>query len=209
VKRSELKTWKTRTRQTLTMGEPWLLAACFFVYSGQWLAIIGFLPVIYAQAGYVGSSTALLTALVAAVNMIGNIASGWLLSKNIKPFVLLYLGYIVMALGSVLAFSELTWFELNAIDLELRYAGVLLFSMVGGLIPGTLFSLAVQLTAGKPILATTVGWMQQWSAFGQFTGPPLIAWVAVQSGGWHWTWAVTGLCSLAGLIMTRQISQKI
>ena len=39
---------------------------------------------------------------------------------------------------------------------------------------------------------TTVGWMQQWSALGQFAGPPLVAWVASRAGGWQWTWVATG-----------------
>jgi MFS family permease len=202
-------TWKTRTFQTLTTRETWLLAGCFFMYSGQWLAVIGFLPVIYDQAGYRGHSAALLTALVAAVNMLGNIASGWLLDRRIRPHVLLYTGFVVMALSSVLAFSEQIWSSHNETGFEMRYAGVLLFSMVGGLIPGTLFSLATQLTSGKSILATTVGWMQQWSAFGQFSGPPIVAWVAVHTGGWQWTWSVTSVCSLAGMLMARQISKRI
>jgi len=55
-------------------------------------------------------------------------------------------------------------------------------------------------------VATTVGWMQQLSALGQFTGPPLVAWVANRVGDWHWTWAVTGAFSLAGLLLCGRIS---
>jgi MFS family permease len=91
----------------------------------------------------------------------------------------------------------------------LRYLGVLLFSMVGGMIPGTLFSLAVRLAPSDSTVSTTVGWMQQWSAFGQFAGPPLVAWVAGRMGGWQWTWVVTGLCSLAGVLLARKISRVL
>jgi len=79
-----------------------------------------------------------------------------------------------------------------------RYAGVLLFSMIGGLIPGTLFSLAVRVAPSEAALATTVGWVQQWSSFGQFVGPPIVAWVASLTGAWQSTWLVTGACSCAG-----------
>jgi len=51
-------------------------------------------------------------------------------------------------------------------------------------------------------LATTLGWVQQWSALGQFVGPPLVAAVASAAGGWQWTWVVTGACSVAGLLLT-------
>lgn len=46
------------------------------MYSGQWLAVAGFLPSIYAQAGLASGATAWLTALAAAVNSIGNLAAG-------------------------------------------------------------------------------------------------------------------------------------
>jgi CP family cyanate transporter-like MFS transporter len=200
--------WRTRVRQTLTSLESWLLAVCFFMYSGQWLAVIGFLPVIYTQAGYDGSLTAVLSSVVAAVNMIGNIASGILLGKRIRPQSLLYTGFIFMAVGSAIAFADHPWSQTSESDSAIRYTGVLAFSMVGGLIPGTLFALAAQLTSGKPVLSTTLGWMQQWSAFGQFAGPPLVAWVAVLAGGWQWTWLVTGACSVLGLILAQQISMR-
>ncbi|HBK00034.1 MAG TPA: MFS transporter, partial [Delftia acidovorans] len=57
---------------------------------------------------------------------------------------------------------------------------VVLFSAAGGLIPGTLFSMAVRLAPHESTVSTTVGFMQQWSSVGQFAGPPLVAAVAVQ-----------------------------
>jgi len=82
-----------------------------------------------------------------------------------------------------------------------RYGAVLLFSSIGGLIPGTLFSLAVRLAPDERTVSTTVGWMQQWSAAGQLAGPPLVAWVATRAGGWQWSWLVTGGCAIAGLLL--------
>jgi MFS family permease len=114
------------------------------------------------------------------------------------------LGFLAMGLGALLAFSEFTqswpW---------LRYAGVLLFSACGGLVPGTLFSLAVRLAPHERNVSTTVGWMQQGSAAGQFAGPPLVAWLASQVGGWHWTWAATGLCCVGGWILSFLIAKAL
>jgi MFS transporter, CP family, cyanate transporter len=81
--------------------------------------------------------------------------------------------------------------------------------MIGGLVPGTLFSLAVSLAPNERTVSTTVGWMQQWSSLGQFVGPPLVAWLASQVGGWQWSWSVTGGCAVAGLLIARQISSLI
>jgi MFS family permease len=89
----------------------------------------------------------------------------------------------------------------------MRYAGVLLFSMIGGLIPATLFSLAVRFAPGESTISTTVGWMQQWSSIGQFAGPPLVAFVASQAGGWQWSGFVTGGCAAVGLLLATFIAR--
>jgi MFS transporter, CP family, cyanate transporter len=59
----------------------------------------------------------------------------------------------------------------------------------------------VSLAPNERTVSTTVGWMQQWSALGQFLGPPSVAWVASRAGGWQWSWLVTGGCALAGLLL--------
>lgn len=202
--------WPQRLRQTLSSRGPWIVALSFAMYSGQWLAVIGFLPTIYSQAGFSGGVTAVLTALVAAVNMIGNIVSGRLLSRGVRPQVLLYAGFGVMGLGTLVAFVIFPMAPGGTgFSPAIRFAAVLLFSMVGGVIPGTLFSLAVLLAPSQRTVSTAVGWMQQWSALGQFAGPPLVAWVASLAGGWHWTWAVTGAGSLMGIFLAAQISQRM
>ena len=183
---------------TLRSRSVWLMALTFATYSGQWLAVVGFLPSIYAQAGIASGSVAVLTAVAAAVNMVGNIAAGRLLGRGITPPALLATGFVAMAAGATLAFGA-TGHPL------LQYAGVLGFSMVGGLIPGTLFSLAIRLAPGADTVSTTVGWMQQWSALGQFAGPPLVAWVAVQAGGWQWTGWVSVVCCCIGGLLAWQI----
>lgn len=194
-----------RIARTIRAPGPWLASLAFAVYSAQWLAVIGFLPTIYAQAGLAAGAAAVATALAAAVNMIGNIASGRLLQRGVQAPLLLQCGYVAMALGAVLAFAP--WGDPGAWQAGLRFAGVLLFSTVGGLVPGTLFSLAVRVAPDDSTVSSTVGWMQQWSAFGQFAGPPLAAWAAARAGGWHVTWWVTGAFALAGMGIAAGISR--
>jgi len=189
----------TRLRQTLASPGPWLVAVSFAMYSGQWLAVVGFLPSIYVQSGIAGTAAGVLTAAVAAVNMAGNIGSGRLLQRGVAPSRLLAIGFATMGLGATATFAGSADAGLAP---ALRYAAVLLFSGVGGLIPATLFALAVRLAPSEGTMSTTVGWVQQWSALGQFAGPPLVAAVASTTGGWQWTWVATGTCSLVGLLLT-------
>jgi predicted MFS family arabinose efflux permease len=187
---------------TLRSGSAWLLALTFGAYSGQWLAVVGFLPSIYAKAGVSVAATGGLTALAAGLNMVGNVAAGRLLERGIRPVTLLVIGFLAMSSGAMLAFSmQSHWHR--------QFAAVLGFSMVGGLIPATLFSLAVRLAPAPEAVSATVGWMQQWSSAGQFAVPPFIAWVAVLSGGWRWTGWISFASCAVGLVLAAGIRRKL
>lgn len=198
--------WTATLQQTLASGGPWLVAAAFAVYSGQWLAVIGFLPTIYTQAGVSGAATGVLTALAAAVNIGGNVAAGRLLQRGVTGPRLLAVGYACMALAALAAFATLQGQGLPA---ALRYTAVLAFSGLGGLIPGTLFSLALRVAPGEHAVATTVGWMQQWSSAGQFAGPPVVAALAAWAGGWQLSWVFTVACSAAGLLLAAALGRRL
>ena len=188
--------WSQRLRDTLTRSGPWRVAIIFSMYSSQWLAVIGFLPSIYAQAGLSGQLAGLLTAFACLVNVTGNVAAGRLLHRGVCARHLLYAGFVTMGLTAFVAFSPL------AADAPVaRYLAVVIFSAVGGLIPATLFALAVHVAPNELTVSTTVGWMQQCSSTGQFLGPPLVAWVAGVAGGWQWTWVITGVASVVGLVL--------
>ena len=192
--------WWAPLALTLRHRGPWQVALLFALYSSQWLAVIGFLPAIYAQAGLGASQAGALTALASWINVVGNIAAGRLLQQGWCARYLLWIGYSSMGLGAVLVFG--TWTQELPM---LRYLAVLGFSAVGGLIPGVLFSLAVRVAPSERTVSSTVGWMQQCSSAGQFFGPPLIAWIAGNVGGWHWTWALTGSAACLGLWLARRV----
>lgn len=188
--------WKPRLARTLRSPGPWLLALSFAAYSGQWMTVIGFLPTVYAQSGLGPALAGMLTAVVALANTVGNVASGRLAQAGCGATRALRLGFGCMALCTLLAYLQ--WQGQPVAPLWLRFAAVVLFSAAGGLIPGTLFAMAVRLAPDESTVSTTVGFMQQWISVGQFAGPPLAAAVAMQAGGWHWTWVVTGAMCVAG-----------
>ena len=196
--------WRKRLGLTLTHAGPWLVSLSFAVYSAQWLAVIGFLPTVYAQMGLPNTTAGLLTAVVALANVLGNLSSGCLLQKGWPPMRLLHLGFACMAFGATAAFAEV---EGQALPVTWRYLAVLMFSACGGLIPSTLFSSAVKLAPSESTVSTTVGYMQQWSALGQFAGPPLVAWAASRAGSWQWTWCVTVALCVAGAWLAIRIHE--
>jgi CP family cyanate transporter-like MFS transporter len=187
--------------QTVRSAGPWLASLAFAVYSAQWLTVVGFLPTIYAQAGLPAAYAAIASATAAAVNMAGNIAAGRLLQRGVPAPLLMQCGYVAMGAGAVLAFApgpQGPW---------LRYAGVLLFSTVGGLVPGSLFALSVRVAPDPRAVSTTVGFMQQCSSLGQFVGPPVAAWAAARAGGWHVIWWITGSFALAGMVIAAALAR--
>ena len=91
--------WSSRLRTTVGARAPWMIALTFAVYSAQWMAVIGFLPAIYAGAGVPPGWNAVLTAIAAAMNIVGNVAGGRWLQRGVRPERLLQLGFGAMALG--------------------------------------------------------------------------------------------------------------
>jgi hypothetical protein len=199
------RAWAGRVRTTLAAPGPWAVALAFGAYSAQWLAVIGFLPTL-ATAGAMQQSAAVaapLTALVAAANIVGNVAGGRFLQSGFGAPRLLAAGFACMALAGVLTFADLGQ------PAALRWAAVLAFSGCGGLIPATLFSTALRLAPGTACQASTVGWMQQGSALGQFAGPPAVAALAAAVGGWQWSWLVLAGASLLGGAATLWIARLL
>lgn len=195
--------WWARLRLTLSSPGPWRIALGFAMYSSQWLAVIGFLPSVYAQAGVSAQTAGSLTALACLANVAGSVAAGRLLQRGYCARHLLYVGFVTMALTAFLTFSPL------AADIPvLGYSAAVLFSAVGGLIPGALFSVAIHVAPNAHTVSTTVGWMQQCSSLGQFAGPPFVAWVAGQFGSWEWTWLITGTASVLGILLARGLKVR-
>ncbi|PBI85453.1 Major Facilitator Superfamily protein [Variovorax boronicumulans] len=202
--------WASRLRETVGARAPWLVALTFAVYSSQWMAVIGFLPAIYADAKVPAAWSAVLTALAAAMNIVGNLMGGRWLQRGVAPERLLQWGFLTMALGGVAAFAQVgqgAGAEALGLPLALRYAAICAFSLGGGMVPATLFLLGVRLAPGPSTVSTTVGLMQQASSLGQFLAPPAVAWLAHRVGGWHWTWTATLACSLAGMAVAARLGR--
>lgn len=189
---------------TLRRPAPWLLAACFGAYSAQWLTVIGFLPSIYVEAGIGAAAAGALTAVAALANVAGNVAGGRLLHRGAAPLTLLWAGFAGMAAGAVIAFS---WPD--TLPLAARYAAVLMFSAVGGLVPSTLFALGGRVSADARAMPVVVGLLTQGTGAGQFLGPPAAAWWAASHGGWSQTGLATGTAALLGAALAWALHRQL
>ena len=196
--------WTAVLHQTLGHRGPWLVALAFAAYSSQWITVIGFLPTIYADADVAQGTAGLLTALAAAANIIGNVMAGRLLHRGRPPVQLLLIGFTTMGLAAFIAFGLP-----EALTATGRYAAVLAFSAVGGLIPGTLFALAVRVAPQDQAVPAVVGWTLQCSALGQFIGPPAAAWWTSHHGGWSQTWVTTASAAAAGLLLALALGRVL
>lgn len=180
---------RMRLRALAAQRGPWLLATIFALYAGQYLAVVGFLPLILVDAdGLSAPLAATLSALVVLANVIGNIGAGFALRVGLRPQRLLIAASVAMAFGAALVFFA-------ASGPALRIAGGILFSGVGGLIPGSLFALAPEHAPRPELLSSVNGLMMQGSAIGQFALPPVAATVAASSGGWDAAAFVTALAA--------------
>ena len=113
-------------------------------------------------------------------------------------------GFVLMMIGAVVAFAGE-----GVLPFALQYGGVLLFSAGGGLIPGVVFAYVVYLAPSQQTVASTMGWVQQWSALGQFCLPPLMGNLVTWWGSWRNVWMVCVVLGVMGIASALQIQRLV
>lgn len=181
-------------RQTVRSPRPWLLAASFCFYAGQWMSVFGFLPTFYGEQGVGAAAAGALTAAGVGINVTGNFGAGLLLQRGWPRHALLIFAAATMLASAWVLFG-------SAAPFAVRFAAVLAFSAAGGLIPGTLFASTPAFAPDASTVSTTAGLMQQGSALGQFVTPPLIALAVSQAGTWSVAWMITGAMAVANILL--------
>ena len=193
-----------RLRLVWRTPQVWRVALAFACYSGQWLVIIGFLPTLLQTGGMSAGLAGTIAAIASAVNIVGNIAGGRLLQKGVPSQRVLGIAFATMAAGAFVVFGAP-----SDTLLIVKLVAVLMFSGVGGMIPGSLFSLAVRAAPTEDTASTALGWTTQMSLLGQFSMPPIAAALASAHGGWGLTWIVTVSLCLIGILLTRQPTARV
>ncbi|WP_180161392.1 CynX/NimT family MFS transporter [Acinetobacter sp. YH12040] len=189
-------------RDTLKHPAAWLLALIFGTYAGQWFALVGFLPMIYAQNQISAELAGALTASVAVANAVGTWGCGLLLQRGFQAKTLVQLGFAVLIICSL----EFYLFK-DALPFLLQYLTVFSFSLFGGLVAATVFAQALHFAPYPAAISTTIGMILQCSAISQFVLPPLIATVVSQTGAWFWAGILMSALSFVGIMLSRRLFQ--
>ncbi len=187
---------KGRLVAVLRTPQVWRVALAFACYSGQWLVVIGFLPTLLQSGGVSAAAAGTMAAAASGANILGNLMGGRLLQRHVPSQKVLTIGFAAMAVGATVVFATPA-----TTPVAIKLAAVLLFSGVGGMIPGSLFSLAVKAAPSDDTASTALGWTTQMSMLGQFAMPPLVASLATAHGGWGLSWVVTGGLCLVGIAL--------
>src|SRR5450830_51575 len=126
-----------------------------------------------------------------------HLARGQMLQKGVAADRVIRWAFLGMGIGAWFAFgihADQHW--------NLSYAGALLFSACGGLIPATVFSQIVKISPDPSAISATQGLIQQCNALGQFAGPPVMGWVASHWGGWQATGVGMVLICMGGIVLS-------
>ncbi|KSR43745.1 MFS transporter [Pseudomonas aeruginosa] len=166
-----------------------LLALSFSVYNLQFFALMTFLPVFLMQRLGVPLETAgLVGAAIVAANALGNLAAGVVLSRGVRPGVLLALTAVLMGVTGAAFFHAATPASL-AVGLGF------VFSAVAGMLPTTTLASAPLASPTPALTPLAIGWVMQGNYLGQVVGPLLIGLIVSR---FDWSGAI-GLMLGAGV----------
>lgn len=182
---------------TLTHPPILCLAIIFACYTSQWITVTGFLPTLYVEHGIDLKVAGALVSMVVLANLGGTFGAGMLLQGGWKPKTLLSTGFIAMLCSSLLAFAASSW-----LLFELQLVSAVLFSLIGGMIPTTIFAITLRYAPRANAAAASVGLVLQVSACGQFFVPPLSAALISTTQQWAHIATVTACLSISGILMT-------
>lgn len=187
-------------RTTISLG-PFLLASIFIVYSLQWLAVMGFLPIVMIEKfGFSKSLASMLTALMVVVNIFGNLVGGRLLNRGIRRWKLIAFASFMMGSCAIFIYSNTPSFAIN-------YTGCIAFSIFGGLIPASILGGVPLYAPSKRLIGTTNGLVIQGGQSGQVLGPPILSFLVSQTGSWSCGAWFIGSVAILGIILSFLLSK--
>ncbi|MBP1129404.1 MFS family permease [Serratia sp. PL17] len=157
--------------------QPLLLALIFTTYNLQFFAVMAFLPIFLMQRiGLTLAAAGGVSAAVIAVNILGNLAAGVLLSRGLRARTLLAVVSTFMGLAGAGVFLSITP---NGLLVPL----CLLFSGIGGMLPATILAATPAAAPEPTLIPLSLGLVMQGIYLGQVIGPVVLS-ALVAYAGW-------------------------
>lgn len=183
---------------------PWLLALIFGVYAAAFLPITAFLPKYLIDVfQYEAVVAALFVALIIWANAVGNLIGGWLGHRGAPRWLLM-----IIALGTMGTTGWLTYQP--GFSAEFRLVLAFVFSLVGGLLPASVFGSVTMHAPDRQRIAGVNGLVLQLTNVGQLVSPPLFA-ALVAAGGWEdgpWLIVAFAVSGIAFAVMLRALERR-
>ena len=169
LKKDILKVFKSRN--------PFLLAISFAAYNIIFFSVFTFLPLfLINRMGISASQSGVVCGAVILSSIVGNIGSSILLNRDIEAKKIIIFSNIfigVLGIGIFLPFTP------NILAILLCF----LFSIISGLIPATIVSLAPLSSPDKNLISLCIGLVMQGNYLGLVIGPLAIG-LAISFSGW-------------------------
>jgi MFS family permease len=186
-------------RATLARGALWLYSVAFILFTVQWFAIAAWLPTFLTETqGRTAMTAALVSALVVATNVVGNLLGAWLLYRGAPRWSLLAGANLTMGVTGALILAD---FVPDAAKIPLA----IIFSTGSGVLPAAAFSGAAVHAPKPDLIAMASGLLAQGAAIGMLLGPPLMAIVVGGLGSWENAWWCMLICPTVGLAIAFRI----
>jgi len=180
-------------RSALSQPVPWLLGLVFAVYTTQNVSMLIWLPTYLQEVSHVGATAAaMLTALAIFSNCFGNVFGGWLIQRGVLR------GRIIVSTFCITSVLFAGIFATSLPD-GLRYALMLAYNMVTGMVPAAAISGAARYARTPAEAGPLQGLVMQIANVGIFFGPPLVAAVVTWRGTWDAALWVMLACALVGV----------
>ena len=175
---------------------PWLLGFIFTLYSLQWFAVMTWLPTFLIETqGRSLTSASLFAALVVFVNVVGNLAAGWLMVRGGLPrWLLIALSLAIMAATVPLIFS-------GGVGADAKIPLAVAFSALTGLLPAACLAGAAVHAPSPAQFAMSNGFIIQGATIGSLLGPPIMGALTSSFGSWENFWWVMLIGPAIGLVL--------
>jgi MFS family permease len=180
-------------RAAVAAPGPLLLAVAFGLYTFQYAAMVGLLPVLLVdRMGLTIAGAGAVSAIAVAGNAIGNMSAGILVRLGVPFWAVTAVAFVFMVFAAYGVFSQ---------ALPVAAIAALAAASLGvtGLIPASAFAAAPSFARDTTVLAIVLGLINQTSNIGNLLGPIAMAGVVEQLG---WSFAPLLFAALGAVGVT-------